>query len=170
MGACVSACINEGGFALPPAESTQTTRPERWFSHLDGCLRFRVEKYLYSGHWGRGAVAAKIGIITVASVILAAAGVAGCSSQSTTIVGDDAALCQYSATEVGAEGLTQCQKRLASQNRRLAVANATRIDGYALLNTPQQPNDVAGRCKGPDAPKDCGAGDVTGTIPAQPKH
>lgn len=27
-----------------------------------------------------------------------------------------------------------------------------------------------GRCKAPDAPKDCGAGDVTGTISVEPKR
>jgi hypothetical protein len=50
-----------------------------------------------------------------------------------------------------------------------SVASPPPVHGYALLNTPARPHDLAERCKAPDAPKNC-AGDVTGTIPPQPKR
>ncbi|HXD46548.1 MAG TPA: hypothetical protein VN655_15580 [Pseudolabrys sp.] len=108
--------------------------------------------------------------VAAASVIFIAVVLAGCSSQPVSIVGDDAALCDYSAQANGASSLARCRDRLDRRQRRLTAATATRIDGYALLNTPDQPPAVAGRCKTPDAPKDCDPGDVTGTIPAAPKR
>ena len=93
---------------------------------------------------------------------------AGCASQPTSVAGDDEALCRYSSEAGDAKGLSRCRDRLDHQHRRAVAANAVRIDGYALLNTPAPSTGVAERCKGPDAPKDCDTGDVTGTIPAKP--
>lgn len=125
---------------------------------------------------GRGKFGARLVIVikatvAVAWVTLTAIAVAGCSSQSTSIVGDDAALCQYSTDAGSGDDISRCRGRLDDQHRRLTAGNATRIDGYALLNTPeQQPSAVVDRCKTPNAPKDCGAGDITGTIPAGPRR
>jgi len=115
-------------------------------------------------------VIVKKAAIAAASAILTALAVSGCSSQVTSIVGDDAALCQYSTQANIRDDISRCRGRLDSQHRRLAAASATRIDGYALLNAPEPPSAVADQCKAPGAPKDCGGGDVTGSIPAQPKR
>jgi hypothetical protein len=104
---------------------------------------------------------------------------AACASQQTSsIVADDEALCQYSAA-AGAAGTDaktyeQCRARLANQRTHLASQNAGRIEGYALLPAQSPPaTDIAGRCKNQtdkDAVKDCTPPDVTGTIPAAPKR
>ena len=113
-------------------------------------------------------MAANSAIISIATTMIAAFALAGCASQPLSVAGDDDALCRYSADAGDARGLSRCHERLDRQQRRAVAANAIRIDGYALLNTPEPPTGVAARCKGPDAPKDCDAGDVTGTIPAKP--
>jgi hypothetical protein len=102
---------------------------------------------------------------------------AGCASQKTeTIAADDEALCQYSAAAGGAtatdsKSYGQCRARLKSQSARNVAGNAARIEGYALLPAAAPPTtDVATRCKADPKAKGCEAGDVTGTIPAQPKH
>lgn len=104
----------------------------------------------------------------VTAAIITSVTVAGCAPQSVFIVGDDAAFCQYSVVASDAASLPECRHRLDLEHRRLAAATATRIDGYALLNTPEPSVGVAERCKAPDTAKDCGAADVTGTIPTQP--
>jgi hypothetical protein len=113
-------------------------------------------------------VASNSAIVSIASMMTAAFVLAGCASQPTSVAGDDEALCRYSGQAGDAQGLSRCRDRLDRQHRRAVAANAIRIDGYALLNTPEPSTGMAGRCKGPDAPKDCDAGDVTGTIPAKP--
>lgn len=109
-------------------------------------------------------------VIGATSVVLTAIAIGGCSSRLTSIVEDDAALCQFSAQANRTGDVSSCRGRLDAQHRRLASGSATRIDGYALLNTPGPPRAVADQCKAPNAPKDCGGDDVTGTIPAQPKR
>lgn len=113
-------------------------------------------------------MASNSAIVSIASMMIAAFILAGCASQPTSVAGDDEALCRYSSEAGDAKGLSRCRDRLDHQHRRAVAANAVRIDGYALLNTPAPSTGVAERCKGPDAPKDCDAGDVTGTIPAKP--
>lgn len=93
---------------------------------------------------------------------------AGCSSSPESIVGDDAALCRYSADAGNADTYAQCRNRLAGRHQIMAAAGASRIEGYALLNTPAPASNVADQCKASDAPKDCGAGDVTGAIKQKP--
>jgi hypothetical protein len=115
-------------------------------------------------------VIAKKATVAVASAILMMIAVGGCSSRPTSIVDDDAALCEYSARASGSGDVSHCRGRLDSQHRRLAAGVARRIDGYALLNSPERSDAVADQCKAPNAPKDCGVGDITGTIPAQPKR
>jgi hypothetical protein len=105
-------------------------------------------------------------IIAVTSGLMAAA-LVGCASQPSSIVGDNAALCAYSGKEHGMDAAERCRSRLESQGRRLAARNAVRIEGYALLNTPEQPSPIAGQCKPGTASTECG--DVTGTIPSRPK-
>ena len=85
----------------------------------------------------------------------------GCGSGA-SIVGDDAALCRYAANAGSTESYAPCRTRLAGRRQIMAAAGASRIEGYALLNTPA--TGVAGQCKASDAPKDCGARDITGTI------
>lgn len=103
----------------------------------------------------------------MAAVVVAVAGIAGCSARPETIVSDDAALCRYAAEAGSAESAAACRGRLASQHRIQIAANASRIEGYALLNTPAPPTAIADQCKQPDAPKECG--DVTGTIKRDPR-
>jgi hypothetical protein len=102
----------------------------------------------------------------MAAVVGAVAGLAGCSSSPEMIVSDDAALCRYAAEAGGAEPAASCRSRLAGQHRTRLAANAIRIEGYALLNTPAPPTELADQCKQADAPKECG--DVTGTIKRDP--
>lgn len=83
---------------------------------------------------------------------------------------DDEALCQYSATAAGAKSYTQCRDRLQSQRARMSASSASRIEGYALLQTTAPPTDVAGRCKTLEGAKNCEPSDLTGTIPTTPKR
>ena len=102
-------------------------------------------------------------------VVLAASALTGCSSQPATIVADDEAFCRYAtATPSAPSGRTyeQCRAKVATERNRVAGNTATRIDGYALLQTPAPATETAGVCK--DGSKTCGPGDVTGTIPAKP--
>lgn len=80
------------------------------------------------------------------------------------IVIDDAALCAYAAEAGSAESAAACRSRLAGQQRTRVAANASRIEGYALLNTPAPPTELADQCKQANPPKACDSGDVTGTI------
>jgi hypothetical protein len=106
----------------------------------------------------------------IAGVMLVATALSGCAAQPETIAADDAALCQYSAMAVGAKSYSQCRARLRSQHGRLTAASASRIEGYALLQAPLPAADVVARCKTPEGPKDCDPGDVTGSIPSEPKR
>jgi hypothetical protein len=102
--------------------------------------------------------------------MLVATVLSGCASQPETIVADDAALCQYSAAAFGAKSYTQCRDRLQNTRMRIGAASASRIEGYALLKTTEQPTDVAGRCTASEGSKSCTSGDVTGTIRSIPKR
>lgn len=108
----------------------------------------------------------------VAAAGIAALGLSGCANQVDTIAADNAILCQYSSADALGSNprlYRQCISRLEGQKTSLVAANATRIEGYALL-APGTPTSVAKRCDPPDPAKDCPAGDVTGTIPTpQPK-
>jgi hypothetical protein len=53
---------------------------------------------------------------------------------------------------------------------RMSAGGASRIEGYALLQAPVQPTDMAGRCTTAEGAKDCAPGDVTGTIRSNPKR
>lgn len=117
---------------------------------------------------GAGHVLTRGRVVLAATAIITTAILAGCASESTSIVSDDASLCEYSAAANGDASISVCRDRLDRQHRRLAAASAIRIDGYALLNRPGPSIGIAERCKAPDAPKDCRAGDVTGTIPTTP--
>ena len=101
------------------------------------------------------------------AVLGVALALAGCGSSS-SIVADDAALCRFAADSGSADSYAQCRSRLAGQQQIMAAAGASRIEGYALLNTPAPASNVADQCKASDAPKDCGAGDITGTIKPAP--
>lgn len=105
----------------------------------------------WSRNSGAGPAIVKKATALVASVFLTAVLVGGCSSQPISIVGDNAALCEYSAQSNGGEVVSRCRVRLGGQQRRLPANNAIRIDGYTLLNTPEQPSAVADQCK--TAPK-----------------
>lgn len=122
------------------------------------------------------------------AAVICAVSLSGCAAQIDaqvdTIAADDAALCQYSAAASAggapphASAAAQCRKRLESQRVRLVAANASRIDGYALLKTPAPDTAMARRCDAtgeskqnelkPNQPKVCAPGDVTGTI-SKPK-
>lgn len=122
------------------------------------------------------------------AAVICAVSLSGCAAQIDaqvdTIVADDAALCHYSAAASAgsapphANATAQCRKRLESQRVRLVAANASRIDGYALLKTPAPDTAMARRCDAtgeakqnelkPNQSKDCAPGDVTGTI-SKPK-
>lgn len=106
--------------------------------------------------------------LRIAAVVGAVAGLAGCGTNPVTIAGDDSALCRYAAEAGGAESAAACRSRLESQQRGRIVANASRIEGYALLNTPAPPTALADQCKQANPPKACEAGDVTGTIKRDP--
>jgi len=110
----------------------------------------------------------KSALFRTAAVLGTALALAGCGSSS-SIVADDAALCRYAAGSGSADSYARCRNRLAGQQQVMAAAGASRIEGYALLNTPAPASDVADRCKASDAPKDCGAGDITGTIKPKPE-
>lgn len=83
---------------------------------------------------------------------------------------DDDALCQYSAPVAGANSYAQCRDRLQNTRMRVGAADASRIEGYALLQAPVQPADVVGRCATSEGAKDCAPGDVTGTIRSNPER
>jgi hypothetical protein len=112
-----------------------------------------------------GRVLSKPSYLHIAAVMLIAAGLASCAAQQeTTIVADDQALCHYSEIATGAELYARCRTRLESQRARLIAANASHIEGYALLQTAAPPADWAARCKSPETVKDCPSDDVTGSI------
>lgn len=102
--------------------------------------------------------------LRIAAVVGAAAGLVGCGTSPVSIVSDDDALCRYAAEAGSAESVAACRGRLDSQNRTRTAANVSRIEGYALLNTPAPPTALAGQCGQGSPPKECEAGDVTGTI------
>ncbi len=102
--------------------------------------------------------------LRIAAVVSAVAGLAGCGTSPVTIASDDAVLCRYAAEAGSAESVSACRGRLDNQQRTRTAANASRIEGYALLNTPAPPTAVADQCRQPNPPKTCEAGDVTGTI------
>lgn len=102
--------------------------------------------------------------------MLVATALSGCAAQPETIVADDEALCQYSAMAAGAKSYAQCRDRLQNTRMRMIAATASRIEGYALLQTPAQPTDVAGRCTTSEGAKNCAPSDVTGTIPTNSKR
>jgi hypothetical protein len=106
----------------------------------------------------------------VAGALLAAIALSGCAVRPETIVADDEALCQYSAAAAGGKSYTKCRDSLQSQRARISAAGASRIEGYALLQSPERPTDVAGRCKTLEGAKNCEPSDVTGTIPTTPKR
>jgi len=112
----------------------------------------------------------KAGLFRTVAVLGIAAALAGCSASPESIVGDDAALCRYAADAGAADNYAQCTSRLAGRQQVMAAAGASRIEGYALLNTPPTTpaTGVADQCKASDAPKNCGAGDITGTIKRPP--
>jgi len=114
----------------------------------------------------------KAALFWTAAALGAAAVLAGCSSSPDSIVGDDAALCRFAADAGSADSFAQCRTRLAGRQQIMAAAGASRIEGYALLNTPASnapaATGVADQCKASDAPKNCGAGDITGTIKPKP--
>ena len=126
-----------------------------------------------AGCWtrlGTGRVFRNLAYFQVAGAVLVAMALSGCAAQPGTIVADDEALCQYSAMAAGAKSYAQCRDRLQNQRTRLSAASASRIEGYALLQAPVQPTDVAGRCNTPEGAKSCEPGDLTGTIPNKPKR
>lgn len=103
--------------------------------------------------------------------VLVAAALSGCAGQPDTIVADDQALCTYSATVAGAGNYAQCRSRLQNTRLRMSAAGASRIEGYALmLPAPVPPAGVAGRCDVSGAAKSCDPGDLTGSIPGEPKR
>lgn len=113
-----------------------------------------------------GRVLSKPSYLHIAIAMLIAAGLASCAAQQeTTIVADDDALCHYSEAATGSESYAQCRSRLENQHTRVNAASASRIEGYALLQGPAPPADLAGRCKTAKTAKDCPPDDVTGTIP-----
>jgi hypothetical protein len=112
----------------------------------------------------------KSAFIRVAGVMSAVAALSACAGQPETIVASDEALCQYSATATDAKSYTQCREWLRSRSGRLIAANASRIEGYALLQGPLPPTGVAGHCKNPEGAKNCDSGDLTGSIPVESKR
>jgi hypothetical protein len=102
---------------------------------------------------------------------LALVALANCSSQSASVVADDEALCRYSAATADpnqseTRAYTQCRARVGQSRAAALAANASAIQGYALLKTPI---DVADPCAAPGAPKDCTPDDLTGWIKPAPK-
>lgn len=106
----------------------------------------------------------KSAFIRAAWVVSVAVALSACAGQPDTIVASDDALCQYSATATGAKSYSHCREGLQSRSGRLSAANASRIEGYALLQGPLSPTGVAERCKIEGA-KDCDPVDQTGSIP-----
>jgi hypothetical protein len=104
----------------------------------------------------------------MAAVVCAVIGLAGCGTNPVTIASDDAALCRFAAEAGSAESAAACRGRLDNQHRGRIAANASRIEGYALLNTPAPPTAIADQCKQSSPPAECEAGDVTGTIKRDP--
>lgn len=115
-----------------------------------------------------GRLAYKMTSFQIAAACMSVALLAGCAAQPSVIVADDDALCRYSEVTDGGQPYDACRKKLDAQKARISLASATRIDGYALLQGPAQPDDVAGSCA--TGVKDCPADDVTGTIPRAPKR
>lgn len=112
-----------------------------------------------------GHVLLKPSYLHVALAMLVGTSLASCAArQETAIVADDDALCHYSEMATGAELYAGCRSRLESQRARLAAANASHIEGYALLQGPAPPTDLAGHCTASSNAKDCSPDDVTGTI------
>ena len=108
-------------------------------------------------------------LLRMAAVAGAIAGLtAGCSTSPDLIVSDDAALCAYASEAGSTETAAACRSRLAGQQRTRIAANASRIEGYALLNTPAPPTALADQCKQANPPRECDSGDVTGTIKRDP--
>lgn len=120
--------------------------------------------------WGRGRMYRTSSWVHVAALVLVAAALSGCAAQPETIVADDDALCQYSAPVADARSYIQCRDRLRNTRMRMSAAGASRIEGYALLQEPVPPTDVAGRCTTAKGAKDCAPGDVTGTIRPNPQR
>ena len=77
----------------------------------------------------------KAALFRTVAVLGAALALAGCGSGS-SIVADDAALCRFAAAPGSADSYAQCRNRLAGRQQIMAAAGASRIEGYALLNTP----------------------------------
>ncbi|MBS0536809.1 MAG: hypothetical protein JSR72_22355 [Proteobacteria bacterium] len=115
-----------------------------------------------------GAMTYKAALFWTAAALGIAVALGGCSSSPESIIGDDAALCRFAADAGGADSYAQCRSRLAGRQQIMAAAGASRIEGYALLNTPAPATGVADQCKASDAPKNCGTGDITGTIKQTP--
>ncbi|MGE0062889.1 MAG: hypothetical protein AB7T86_12530 [Xanthobacteraceae bacterium] len=102
---------------------------------------------------------------------LALVALANCSSQPASIVADDEALCRYSAATVGpnrseAQAYANCRARIGQSRTTTLAANASAIQGYALIKTP---TEMANPCAAPGAPKDCSPEDLTGSINPAPK-
>jgi len=108
-------------------------------------------------------------LLVVAPVLVAVA-LSGCAAQPDMIVADDQALCMYSSAVTGTDNYAQCRNRLQNTRVRMSAAGAARIEGYALLQAPVLPADVAGRCTTAGGAKDCAPGDVTGTIRSKPER
>lgn len=101
---------------------------------------------------------------------LALVALANCSSQPASIVADDEALCRYSAATAPnaseAQAYANCRARVGRSRTTMQAANASAIQGYALVKTP---TEVADPCAAPGAPKDCSPEDLTGSIKPAPK-
>lgn len=122
------------------------------------------------GVLGAGRMFRKSAYLQFAVIALVAAALSGCAAQPETIVADDEALCQYSTMAAGAKSYAQCRNKLQNTRMRVSAAGASRIEGYALLQAPVQPTDVAGRCTTSEGAKNCSPSDVTGTIRTNPKR
>lgn len=101
--------------------------------------------------------------------MLAAAVLAGCAAQPSTIAADDEMLCRSSEAG-GGQPYSQCRGKLNRLHARVVAESASRIEGVALLRAPAPGTDTAGRCRAPEPGKDCSAPDVTGTIPETPRR
>ncbi|MDP2409002.1 MAG: hypothetical protein Q8M26_01820 [Pseudolabrys sp.] len=110
-------------------------------------------------------------------IAAAAAALSACASpQADYVAADDEMLCRHSAGEPGSQPFRQCRDRLNRQHRRAMASNATQVDKL-------QPNAVALIRPAPNAaptgiavcrevnPQNCApaAGDITGSVPVQPK-
>lgn len=122
------------------------------------------------GVLGAGRMFKKSAFLQFAAIALVATALSGCASQPATIVADDEALCQYSTMAAGSKSYAQCRNKLQNTRMRVSAASASRIEGYALLQVPVQPADVAGRCTTSEGAKNCSPSDVTGAIRTSPKR